>query len=50
MPSSNPLWSVKLINKGRTIIVTVPAYTQAKARKTAEHQYPEYKAIIAQRI
>jgi hypothetical protein len=29
--------------------VTVPAYTQAEARRTAEHQYPEYKAMTAQR-
>jgi hypothetical protein len=47
--SSNTLWSVKLINKGRTLTVTVPAHTQAEARRTAEYQYPEYKAMSAQR-
>ena len=49
MPS-NSYFYVKLINKGRTIEVTVPAYTQKEAREFAEHQYPGYKAMSAQRI
>ncbi len=48
MASDN--FRVKLIDKGRTIEVTLPAYTQAEARKLAEHQYPGYKAMTAQRI
>jgi hypothetical protein len=44
------MFYVKLINKGRTMQVTVPAYTQKEARDLAEHQYPEYKAMSAQRI
>ena len=34
------MFYVKLINKGRTMQVTVPAYTQKEARDFAEHQYP----------
>jgi hypothetical protein len=44
------MFYVKLINKGRTMQVTVPAYTQKEARDLAEHQYPGYKAMSAQRI
>lgn len=43
------LWKVKLINMGRTMTVTVPAYTQREARELAEHQYPPYRAMSAQR-
>ena len=41
---------VKLINKGRTIEITIPAYTQKEARELAEYLYPGYKAMTAQRI
>jgi len=44
------MFYVKLINKGRTMQVTVPAYTQKEARDLAEYQYPGYKAMSAQRI
>jgi hypothetical protein len=48
--SSNSYFLVKLINKGRTIEITIPAYTQKEARELAEHQYPGYKAMTAQRV
>jgi len=41
---------VKLINQGRTMEITIPAYTQAEARQLAEYQYPGYKAMSAQRV
>lgn len=44
------MFCVKLNNKGRTMRVTVPAYTQKGARDLAEYQYTGYKAISAQRI
>lgn len=44
------MFYVKLINKGRTLEVTIPAYTQKEARDLAEYQYPGYKAMSAQRI
>ncbi len=48
--ANNPMYYVKLINKGRTLEVTIPAYTQKEARELAEHQYPGYKAMTAQRV
>ena len=42
-------WNVKLTAQGRTMNVTVQAGTQPEARKIAEHQYPGYKAVTAQR-
>lgn len=42
-------WRVKLIDKGRTMTVTVQAHTQPEARRIAEHQYPGYRAYTAQR-
>ena len=42
-------WNVKLIDKGRTMTVQVQATGQAEARRIAEHQYPGYKAMTAQR-
>ena len=42
-------WNVKLTAKGRTMKVTVQAGTKPEARKIAEHQYPSYKAVTAQR-
>ena len=42
-------WNVKLTAQGRTMNVTVQAGTQPEARKIAEHQYPDYKAVTAQR-
>ena len=42
-------WNVKLTAQGRTMNVTVQAGTQPEARKIAEHQYPSYKAVTAQR-
>ncbi len=42
-------WNVKLNAQGRTMNVTVQAGTQPEARKIAEHQYPGYKAVTAQR-
>lgn len=47
---ANPTYYVKLINKGRVIEVTVPAYTQKEARELAEYQYPGYKAMTAQKV
>lgn len=44
------MFYVKLINKGRTLEVTVPAHTQKEARELAEYQYPGYKVMTAQRI
>jgi len=44
------MFYVKLINKGRTMQVTVSAYTQKEARDLAEYQYPGYKSMSAQRI
>jgi hypothetical protein len=41
---------VKLINQGRTMEITIPAYTQAEALQLAEYQYPGYKAMSAQRV
>lgn len=43
-------WQVKLIDKGRTMQVEVQATSQAEARRIAEHQYPGYKAMTAQRL
>ena len=42
-------WNVKLIDKGRTMVVQVQATSQAEARRIAEHQYPSYTAMTAQR-
>ncbi len=42
-------WNVKLIDKGRTLQVQVQAHTQTEARRVAEHHYPGYKAMTAQR-
>ena len=42
-------WNVKLNAQGRTMNLTVQAGTQPEARKIAEHQYPGYKAVTAQR-
>ena len=42
-------WNVKLTARGRTINVTVESGTQPEARKIAEHQYPSYKGVTAQR-
>ena len=42
-------WNVKLTAQGRTMNVRVQAGTQPAARKIAEHQYPGYKAVTAQR-
>jgi hypothetical protein len=42
-------WTVKLIHQGRTMVVHVQATGQAEARRIAEHQYPGYKAMTAQR-
>jgi len=47
---ASPTYYVKMINKGRTIEVTVPAYNQKEARELAEHQYPGYKVMSAQRV
>ena len=47
---ANQDWEVKLINKGRTMVVVVPAYTQREARETAERFYPDYKAMSAKRL
>jgi hypothetical protein len=47
---ANQDWEVKLINKGRTLTIVVPAHTQKEARETAERFYPDYKAMSAQRI
>ena len=42
-------WNVKLTAQGRTMNVTGESGTQPEARKIAEHQYPGYKAVTAQR-
>ena len=42
-------WNVKLIDKGRTMTIQVLATGQAEDRRIAEHQYPGYKAMTAQR-
>ena len=42
-------WNVKLTAQGRIMNVTVQAGTQPEARKIAEHQYPSYKGVTAQR-
>jgi hypothetical protein len=44
------MFFVKLINKGRVIEVTVPAYNPPEAKTFAETQYPGYKAMSARRI
>ncbi len=45
-------FEVKLIKRkgGSTIMVEVMAVTQSEAKATAEHQYPEYKALTAKRL
>jgi hypothetical protein len=48
-PMAQETWNVKLIDKGRTLQVQVQAHTQAEARRVAEHHYPGYKAMTAQR-
>jgi len=47
---ANQNWKVKLIDKGRTLEIVIPANTQQEARAIAEHQYPGYKAMTAQRV
>lgn len=44
------MFFVKLINKGRTLEVMIPAHSQKEARELAEHQYPSYKTMTAQRV
>jgi len=45
-------FEVRLIQKkgGSTIVVEVMAVTPDEAKRTAEHQYPEYKALTSKRV